>query len=447
MKSSTARATRAAVVINAGAREGACLALMSTLTKMNCFEIIQHTGNFACEMRCFALLASRCCQGDAHGNGSLAPCSAAAPCSRRWPPPSPSGPACRPGPRTIRCRPGTTARRSRRSSTSSRRPPPRAAPNFVDARRPHRHLRPGRHHLGRAAALRPGPVRARPAGGDGAGASRSGRTTEPFKAVLTGDHAAMAKFSEKDWMEIVAVTHAGMSTADFEALVADWLPKPANPVFKRPVTDLTYQPMLEVMDYLRANGFRTYIVTGGGQEFVRVYSEQVYGVPPEQVVGSSIVTKYETSRRQAGADARAQGLLHRRRRRQGRSASTSSSASGRRSPSATPTATARCWNGPPPATARGSACWCCTTTRTREFAYGPANGLPDSHIGTFSQALMDEAEQQRLDGDQHEGRLEPDLFRRHRQTEVRRPPSSGGARGCARLSGRSLPARGADRRG
>ena len=88
--------------------------------------------------------------------------------------------------------------------------------------------------------------------------------------MLTGDHAAMAKFSEKDWMEIVAVTHAGMGTEDFEKLVADWLPKSENPALKRgPVTSLVYQPMLEVMDYLRANGFRTYIVTGGGQEFVR----------------------------------------------------------------------------------------------------------------------------------------------------------------------------------
>ncbi len=82
----------------------------------------------------------------------------------------------------------------------------------------------------------------------------------------------MAKFTEKDWMEIVAVTHAGMSTTDFEAIVADWLPKSKNPVFGVPVTELVYQPMLEAMDYLRANGFRTYFVTGGGQEFVRVYS-------------------------------------------------------------------------------------------------------------------------------------------------------------------------------
>ena len=143
------------------------------------------------------------------------------------------------------------------------------------------------------------------------------KETEPFKSVLTGDHAAMAKFTEKDWMEIVAVTHAGMSSTDFEAIVADWLPKSKNPFFERPVTELVYQPMLEVMDYLRANGFRTYIVTGGGQEFVRVYSQDVYDIPPEQVVGSSIDDEVRDEGRQARADARAEGLLHRRRRRQG----------------------------------------------------------------------------------------------------------------------------------
>ena len=119
------------------------------------------------------------------------------------------------------------------------------------------------------------------------------KDTEPFKSVLTGDHAAMAKFTEKDWMEIVAVTHAGMSTADFETIVAGWLPTSKNPVFGVPVTELVYQPMIEVMELLRANGYRTYIVTGGGQEFVRVYSNDVYGVPPEQVIGSSIETKFE----------------------------------------------------------------------------------------------------------------------------------------------------------
>jgi phosphoserine phosphatase len=116
---------------------------------------------------------------------------------------------------------------------------------------------------------------------------------DPFKSVLAGDREAMSKFTESDWMEILGVTHAGMSTEEFVALVREWITTAKAPRFNRLYTDLVYQPMLEVMRYLRENGFRTYIVTGGGQEFVRVYSEQVYGVPPEQVVGSSIVTTYK----------------------------------------------------------------------------------------------------------------------------------------------------------
>ena len=119
------------------------------------------------------------------------------------------------------------------------------------------------------------------------------KTTEPFKSVLARDNAAMAKFTEAQWMEILAATHAGMSTEVFQGLVRDWIATAKDPRFGRHYTELIYQPMLEVMQYLRANGYRTYIVTGGGQEFVRVYSEQVYGVPPEQVVGSSIATKYD----------------------------------------------------------------------------------------------------------------------------------------------------------
>jgi phosphoserine phosphatase len=119
------------------------------------------------------------------------------------------------------------------------------------------------------------------------------KTAEPFKTVLSRDYGAMSKFTEADWLQIVAVTHAGMSTEAFQGLVKDWLAKAKAPRFDRPYTDLVFQPMLEVMQYLRANGFRTYIVTGGGQEFVRVYSERVYGVPPEQVVGSSIMTTYQ----------------------------------------------------------------------------------------------------------------------------------------------------------
>ena len=115
---------------------------------------------------------------------------------------------------------------------------------------------------------------------------------EPFKAVLSDDKEAIAKFSEQDWMRIIAATHAGMTAEQFQIIVREWLAKARDSRYKRPYTELVYQPMLEVMKYLRANGFKTYIVSGGGQEFVRVYSERVYGIPPEQVIGSSILTKY-----------------------------------------------------------------------------------------------------------------------------------------------------------
>jgi hypothetical protein len=107
---------------------------------------------------------------------------------------------------------------------------------------------------------------------------------EPFKAVLTNDREAMAKFSESDWEVILAATHTGMTTAAFHELVRVWLATAKDPRFHRPYTELVYQPMLEIMEYLRASGFKTYIVSGGGQEFVRVYGQHVYGVTPEQVV-------------------------------------------------------------------------------------------------------------------------------------------------------------------
>jgi phosphoglycolate phosphatase-like HAD superfamily hydrolase len=116
---------------------------------------------------------------------------------------------------------------------------------------------------------------------------------EPFKAILTGDREAMAKFTIQELELIVAETHTGMTVDEFSAIVKDWLATAKHPRFKRPYTDCVYQPMLEVMKHLRANGFKTYIVTGGGQEFVRVYAEAVYGVPPEQVIGSAGQTKFE----------------------------------------------------------------------------------------------------------------------------------------------------------
>jgi phosphoserine phosphatase len=118
-------------------------------------------------------------------------------------------------------------------------------------------------------------------------------TNEPFKSTLAGDLAAFTNFTMADLEQLVAVTHAGMSTDEFQCIVSAWLAKATHPRWKRPYTDLVYQPMLEVMAYLRANGFKTYIVTGGGQAFVRAYADRVYATPPEHIVGSSLETKFE----------------------------------------------------------------------------------------------------------------------------------------------------------
>jgi phosphoglycolate phosphatase-like HAD superfamily hydrolase len=119
------------------------------------------------------------------------------------------------------------------------------------------------------------------------------RETEPFKAVLEGDRKALAAAGEKGLLEIMAATHTGMTTDEFSAIVADWVATARHPKFRRPYTELVYQPMLELLAYLRARGFKTFIVSGGGVEFMRVFAERVYGIPPEQVVGSSGVVKFE----------------------------------------------------------------------------------------------------------------------------------------------------------
>ena len=116
---------------------------------------------------------------------------------------------------------------------------------------------------------------------------------QPFKAVLDGDMKTLAESGERALVELILATHAGMTAGDFEAIVTGWLATARHPRFKRPYTELVYQPMLELLAYLRANGFKTFIVSGGGIEFMRPWTEQVYGVPPEQVVGSSIKTKFE----------------------------------------------------------------------------------------------------------------------------------------------------------
>ena len=213
---------------------------------------------------------------------------------------------------------------------------------------------------------------------------------EPFKAVLANDRAAMAKFSESDWEVILAATHTGMSTEAFRELVKQWLARAKDPRFHQPYTALVYQPMLEVMDYLRANGFKTYIVTGGGQEFVRVYSQSVYGVPPEQVVGSSIMTKYEY-RDDKPVLMREPKVFF------------IDDKTGK-------PIGINLFIGKRPYAAFGNSTgdqqmleWTQAGDGARlmmlvlhddpkrEYAYGPAAGLPDSKVGTFSQALYDEA--------------------------------------------------------
>jgi phosphoserine phosphatase len=116
---------------------------------------------------------------------------------------------------------------------------------------------------------------------------------EPFASVLKGDLKSALAGGERALMEMAMATHAGMTTEEFETIVMDWLATAKHPTTKRPYTEMVYQPMLEVLAYLRANGFKTFIVSGGGIEFMRPWTEKVYGIPPEQVVGSSIKTKIE----------------------------------------------------------------------------------------------------------------------------------------------------------
>ena len=119
------------------------------------------------------------------------------------------------------------------------------------------------------------------------------KTKQPFQAVLDGDMKAVAASGEKGLMQLMAVTHAGMTSEEFAKIASDWIASARDQRFKRPYTELVYQPMLELLAYLRVNGFKTFIVSGGGIEFMRPWAEKIYGIPPEQVVGSSIKTRFE----------------------------------------------------------------------------------------------------------------------------------------------------------
>jgi len=117
------------------------------------------------------------------------------------------------------------------------------------------------------------------------------RVTQPFQAALEGDLLALRQQGEGGLLKLITATHAGMSTTDYSKIVSDWLSTAVHPTHQRPYTEMVYLPMLEVLSYFKKHGFKNYIVSGGGVEFMRPWSERIYGIPPEQVIGSSIKTK------------------------------------------------------------------------------------------------------------------------------------------------------------
>lgn len=214
---------------------------------------------------------------------------------------------------------------------------------------------------------------------------------EPFKTVLSGNLEAIAKLPMKELEEILAATLTGTSVDDFQAEVRKWLATAKHPRFDRPYTELAYLPMLEVLKYFRENGYKTYIVTGGGQDFVRVYAEQVYGIPPEQVVGTIGGTKY-------GYDKTGKPFLTK----EPRLLLNDNNAGkpegihlmiGRRPVAAFGNSTGDFQMLEYTTAGEGARLGMLVLhdDATREFAYGPAKGLPEAKVGTFTQALYDEA--------------------------------------------------------
>jgi phosphoglycolate phosphatase-like HAD superfamily hydrolase len=214
---------------------------------------------------------------------------------------------------------------------------------------------------------------------------------EPFKTVLSGNREAMAKFTMKDLEKILAATLTGMSVDEFNAEVKKWLDTAKDPRWKRPYTELTYLPMQEVLKHLRANGYKTYIVTGGGQDFVRVYSEPVYGIPPEQVVGTAGGTKY-------GYDKSGKPFLTK----EPKLLLNDDKAGkpegihlmiGRRPYAAFGNSTGDRQMLEYTGAGDGARLMMLVLhdDAKREYAYGPAQGLPNTKIGTFTQTLYDEA--------------------------------------------------------
>jgi len=214
---------------------------------------------------------------------------------------------------------------------------------------------------------------------------------EPFKTVLTGDLEAIAKLSMHDLEEILAATLTGMDVDAFDAEARAWIDAAKDHRWKRLYTELTYQPMQEVLSYFRANGFKTYIVTGGGQDFVRVYSDRVYGIPREQVIGTAGGVKYGYDKDGKQFLTKEPKLLlndnfagkpegiHLEIGRRPRAAFGNS------------TGDQQMLEYTKGGDGLRLSMIVLHNDAKREYAYGPAQGLPDTRVGTFTQALFDEA--------------------------------------------------------
>jgi phosphoserine phosphatase len=218
------------------------------------------------------------------------------------------------------------------------------------------------------------------------------KDAEPFKTVLSGDRKAIEELPMKDLFKILAATLSGMTVDEFAKEAQKWIAAAKHPRWNRLYTDLAYQPMLEMMRYLRENGFKTYFVTGGGQDFVRAYSAQVYGIPPEQIVGSAGETKFGYDKSGKPVLMKEPKLLL-------------------NDDHAGKPEGIHMMIGARPIIAFGNstgdrqmleytkagdkarlAVLVLHDDAMREYAYGPAEGLPDTKIGTFTQALYDEAQ-------------------------------------------------------